>query len=86
MDDQWHPDRNLYTITDYSGMEYDHHRHKIVIFGHGHAAFAGNEIMEFDINAARWDTLYQYTACERYAAQYAVYDSSGARCRRHLRL
>jgi hypothetical protein len=39
---------------DESGASYDSRRNRMVVFGGGHADYAGNEIMAFDIETLRW--------------------------------
>lgn len=39
---------------DESGASYDSQRNRMVVFGGGHADYAGNEIMAFDIETLRW--------------------------------
>jgi len=41
-------------IWSWSGGVYDHTRDRLVVWGGGHGAYAGNEIYAFDMNALSW--------------------------------
>ena len=51
---------------DYSGMVYDFHRHKILIFGGGHATAMWNQTMEFDFATLTWKQLNVPDSCPFY--------------------
>ena len=44
-------------ITGWGGGAYDTKRDRLIIWGGGHAAYAGNEIYVFDVNALRWERV-----------------------------
>jgi hypothetical protein len=52
---------------DYSGMTYDFHRHKILMFGGGHATRFWNQVEEFDFENLTWVQLYKPDSCIYYS-------------------
>lgn len=51
---------------DYSGMVYDFHRHKILLFGGGHATQLWNQTEEFDFETLTWKQLNVPDSCAFY--------------------
>jgi hypothetical protein len=51
---------------DYSGMVYDFHRHKILLFGGGHATEMWNQVEEFDFATLTWKELNVPDSCPFY--------------------
>ena len=51
------------TVTDYSGMVYDARRHRMVVFGGGHAATNYDGLNTFDLSTLRWVEEYPPTPC-----------------------
>lgn len=54
-------------ILDYSGMTYDFHRHKILMFGGGHATQGWNQVEEFDFDSLAWRQLNKPDNCAFYS-------------------
>jgi len=44
-------------IMAYSGGVYDTRRHRLIVWGGGHSAYAGNELYAFDVVGSRWMRL-----------------------------
>lgn len=44
-------------ISAWSGAALDTKRSRLILFGGGHADYAGNELYSFDINAMKWERL-----------------------------
>lgn len=55
-------------ITDYSGMVYDGARHRLLMFGGGHATVFTDTISAFDFDTLSWRDLYQPTDCASMSA------------------
>ncbi len=65
-------------VMDYSGMVYDHHRHKILTFGGGHAAPGfPNSVHEFDFGTLRWTQLTENVPQKHHVKANAVLDKDG---------
>jgi hypothetical protein len=52
-------------IFDFSGMVYDVARHKIYVFGGGHATTFRDDVDVFDFATQKWTPAYAPTACEK---------------------
>jgi hypothetical protein len=50
-------------VTDYSGMVYDPKRHRMVVFGGGHASTNYDGLNTLDLNTLRWVEEYPPTPC-----------------------
>ena len=67
-------------VLDFSGMVYDHHRHKVLAFGGGHAtARFPNSVHEFDLATLRWTALTEDVPPSAYTAENAVKTKDGAK-------
>jgi Kelch motif len=53
-------------VTDYSGMTYDMHNHRILLFGGGHSTTWTDTIYVFDFKTLKWSCLYEPTAHKFY--------------------
>jgi hypothetical protein len=53
-------------VTDYSGMVYDPHNHRILMFGGGHATTFTDTIYSFDFGKLAWHALYKPTPQKFY--------------------
>ena len=53
-------------VTDYSGMVYDPHNHRILMFGGGHATTYTDAIYAFNFNTLAWKALYKPTPQKFY--------------------
>ena len=54
------------SITDYSGMVYDPHTHRLLMFGGGHAGTSGtirSDVSAFDFTTLAWSSDYTPTSC-----------------------
>jgi hypothetical protein len=49
------------SVTDYSGMTYDPHNHRILLFGGGHATTWTDAIYAFAFTNLQWSALYKPT-------------------------
>ncbi|MBL8027115.1 MAG: T9SS type A sorting domain-containing protein [Fibrobacteres bacterium] len=58
---------------DYSGMVYDFHRHKILLFGGGHATAMWNQTEEFDLATLTWKQLNIPDSCTFYLDSTRAY-------------
>jgi hypothetical protein len=56
-------------VTDYSGMVYDMHNHRILVFGGGHAATYTDAIYCFDLAQLKWSALYKPTPHKYYTKE-----------------
>ena len=54
------------SVTDYSGMVYDPHHHRILLFGGGHATTWTDAIYAFDLTGLAWSALYAPTPARFY--------------------
>lgn len=54
------------SVTDYSGMTYDPHNHRILLFGGGHATTWTDAIYAFSFAELRWSALYAPTPAKFY--------------------
>jgi len=54
------------SVTDYSGMTYDPHNHRILLFGGGHAATYSDAIYAFTLSDLKWRSLYTPTPAKFY--------------------
>ncbi len=67
-------------VLDYSGMVYDHHRHKVLAFGGGHAtARFPNSVHEFDPATLKWTALTEDVPPNAYTAENSVRNKEGAK-------
>ncbi|MCW8129495.1 MAG: hypothetical protein KIS92_03845 [Planctomycetota bacterium] len=65
-------------VLAYSGMVYDHHRHKILAFGGGHGtAEFPNSVHEFDFKTLQWTPLTPDVPAREYTAANAVRTKDG---------
>lgn len=76
------------TNTAYSGMVYDDERHRILLFGGGHAATYRDDVEEFDFSSLRWTQAYPPTPCKERTLdnvdrERALWISSGHPISRH---
>ncbi len=53
-------------VTDYSGMTYDPHNHRILMFGGGHATTFTDTIYAFSFETLQWKALYKPTPQKFY--------------------
>ncbi|MCW8131022.1 MAG: hypothetical protein KIS92_11790 [Planctomycetota bacterium] len=53
-------------VTDYSGMTYDPHNHRILLFGGGHATTFTDAVYAFDFETLAWKALYKPTSQRFY--------------------
>lgn len=53
-------------VTDYSGMTYDPHNHRVLLFGGGHATTWTDTIYAFDFETLQWSSLYKPTPSKFY--------------------
>lgn len=53
-------------VTDYSGMTYDPHNHRVLMFGGGHATTFSDTIYVFDFKTLEWSSLYKPTPARFY--------------------
>jgi RNA polymerase sigma factor (sigma-70 family) len=49
------------SVTDFSGMTYDHFNNRVLLFGGGHSTTATDAIYAFDIKTLKWGALYTPT-------------------------
>ena len=49
------------SVTDYSGMTYDPHNNRILLFGGGHATTWTDAIYAFSFSELKWSALYSPT-------------------------
>ena len=54
------------SVTDYSGMVYDPHHHRILLFGGGHSATFSDAIYAFSFQTLSWKELYTPTPSKFY--------------------
>jgi len=54
------------SVTDYSGMVYDMHNHRILLFGGGHATTFTDAIYCFGFADLKWTSLYKPTPAKFY--------------------
>jgi hypothetical protein len=54
------------SVTDYSGMTYDPHNHRILLFGGGHATTWTDAIYSFSFADLTWKALYSPTPARFY--------------------
>ncbi len=54
------------SVTDYSGMTYDPHNHRILLFGGGHATTFTDAVYAFSFADLRWSALYAPTPAKFY--------------------
>jgi hypothetical protein len=65
-------------VLKFSGMVYDHHRHKVLAFGGGHAtARFPNSVHEFDPATLKWTALTEDVPPAEYNAANAVKTAGG---------
>jgi hypothetical protein len=60
--------RSCATITDYSGFKYDKFRHKMLMYGGGHAATMRSDVDVFDFTTLKWQSAYPSTPCSLMTA------------------
>lgn len=66
------------SVLAFSGMVYDHHRHKIMVFGGGHAtANFPNSVHEFDLGTLQWSALTESVPPSEYSKENALFDKDG---------
>ena len=53
-------------VTDYSGMTYDPHNHRLLMFGGGHATTFTDTIYAFSFETLQWKALYKPTPQKFY--------------------
>jgi hypothetical protein len=68
------PPERCRLITDYSGMVYDPWRHRMVVFGGGHASTNYDALNTFDLNVLRWVEEYPPTPCSAMVPENFDYD------------
>ena len=56
-------------VTDYSGMTYDPHNHRLLMFGGGHATTFTDTIYAFSFETLQWKALYKPTPKKFYKAE-----------------
>ena len=49
------------SVTDFGGMTYDMHNHRILLFGGGHSATDTDSLLSFDLSTLKWSALYKPT-------------------------
>jgi len=54
------------SVTDYSGMVYDRHNNRILLFGGGHATTWTDAIYAFSFTTLKWTALYSPTPAKFY--------------------
>ena len=54
------------SVTDYSGMTYDPHNNRILLFGGGHATTWTDAIYAFSFTTLKWTVLYSPTPAKFY--------------------
>jgi RHS repeat-associated protein len=54
------------SVTDYSGMTYDPHNNRILLFGGGHATTWTDAIYAFSFGDLKWNALYSPTPAKFY--------------------
>lgn len=65
-------------VLSFSGMAYDHHRHKILAFGGGHATGRfPNSVHEFDFTILKWTQLTEDVPPSAYGKENAVLTKEG---------
>ena len=57
------------SVTDYSGMTYDPHNHRILLFGGGHATTFTDAIYAFSFADLKWSALYAPTPRKFYTKE-----------------
>src|SRR5262245_24509780 len=56
------PEGSVTAMLAYSGGAFDTRRNRLMVWGGGHAAYAGNEMYAFDVASGRWSRLTTPTA------------------------
>lgn len=80
LQDRYSCGRSLCAQTmDFSGMVYDHHRHKILMFGGGHATQFWNQTEEFDFKTLTWKQLNRPDTCTFYNDSTRAYKGDTVR-------
>jgi hypothetical protein len=69
--------KSVQGVLDYSGMVYDHHRHKILAFGGGHATSFPTSVHEFDLQRLRWEQLIEDVPRAAFTKENSVLDKDG---------
>jgi hypothetical protein len=64
-------------VLAYSGMVYDHHRHKILTFGGGHATSFPTSVHEFDFQSLQWEQITEDIPRSEFTRENAVFDKDG---------
>lgn len=65
-------------VLAYSGIVYDHHRHKMLAFGGGHATGRfPNSVHEFDLQTLTWSQLTPDVPPSAYSKENSVRDRDG---------
>ncbi len=54
------------SVSDYSGMTYDMHNHRVLLFGGGHATTWTDAIYVFSFADLKWSALYEPTPAKFY--------------------
>jgi hypothetical protein len=54
------------SVTDYSGMTYDPHNNRILLFGGGHATTFTDAVYAFTFSDLKWSSLYSPTPAKFY--------------------
>jgi hypothetical protein len=66
-------------IDLWSGGAYDTKRNRLIVWGGGHAGYAGNELYAFDVNSLSWSRVNDPSIPIAYNAAYAPDGAPGAR-------
>ena len=66
-------------IDLWSGGAYDTKRNRLVVWGGGHAGYAGNDLYAFDINTLKWTRIKDPSIPIAYNAAYAPDGAPGSR-------
>jgi hypothetical protein len=63
------------SVTDYSGFVYDPSRHRLLMFGGGHATTFTDAVFEFDPDTLLWSERYAPTPCTSAFMSQANFDA-----------
>ncbi len=64
-------------VLAYSSMVYDHHRHKLLTFGGGHATSFPTSVHEFDLDKLKWEEVSPDVPRSEFTRANAVMDKNG---------
>ena len=73
-------------MTNWAGGAYDSTRDRLIVWGGGHAGYAGNEVYAFDVNSLAWQRLTQpslITANDPAPPNTTTYYADGKPSSRH---